>query len=227
MTAITITTFNDLLTDLAEKVGETTINSENARKRKINSAYQFIANKELWWWLETSSTDTTTTATSYTLPTTFRAFHPRNPVKIGSAWRNLVPFENLQIYDGTTSVVNLPMLVSNRSAYIYGSSIYFIQDSMSAGQTITYYYYKSITALDATSDEPLMPVAYREMISLYAAGMHLQSQGGVEAEEGKTYLELFDTYLQDMRTEQDNRRTMGIKRRSLDPEEASVFGNSF
>ena len=225
MTAIAITTFNDLLTDLAEKVGETTINSEDARKRKINSAYQFIANKELWWWLETSSTATTTTATDYALPSGFRAFHPKNPLKIGSAWRNLVPFENLQIYDGTTSVVNLPMLVSNRMAYIYGSRVYFIQDSMSASQTITYYYYQTITTLDATSDEPLMPVAFREMISLLAAGMHLQSQGGVEAEEGKTYLELFDTSLQDMKSDQDNRRSMGIKRRSLDPEEGNVFGN--
>lgn len=227
MTAITVTTHNDLLTDLAEKIGETAIASTDVRKRMINSAYQFIANKELWWWLETSTTDTTTTATDYALPSTFRAFHPRNPVKIASAWRNLVPFENLQIYDGTTSVVGLPMLVSNRLAYIYGSRIYFIQDSMSAGQTITYYFYRTITPLDATSDEPLMPVSFREMISLYAAGMYLQSQGGVEAEEGKTYLELFDTYLQDMKSEQDNRRTMGIKRRSLDPEEGNVFGNSF
>ena len=227
MTAITVTTFGDLLTDLAEKIGETTSNTEDRRKRALNNAYQKIASKDLWWWLETSSTATTTTATDYALPSDLRVFRAKNPVKIGSAWRNLVPFENLQIYDGNTGIVSPPMLVSNRLAYLYGSRIYFIQDTMEASQTITYYYYKTITALDGNTDEPLMPVQFREMISLYAAGMHLKAQGGPEAAEGLEYLDLFDDYLKDMQKEQDNRRAYGIKRRTLDPEEAAVFGNSY
>lgn len=208
---------------MAEKVGETTQNTADNRKRKINSAYYFVANKRNWWWLESSSTDTTTTALSYTLPTTFRAFFQRNPVKIGDDWRTLIPFENLQLHDGTASVVQLPFTRSKRFAYIYGSSIYFVQDSMEASQTITYYFYRKITALDTTSDEPLMPVEFREMISLYAAGMYLKAQGGPEAAEGLEYLDLFDTYMRDMEMEDDNRRRSGIKRRSQDPEESAIF----
>lgn len=223
MAAVAITTFGDSLSDLAEKLGETAQNTDDNRKRKINSAYQFIANEDLWWWLETSSTDTTTTALSYTLPTTFRAFHPKNPVKIGTNWRTMIPFEDLQLYDGTTSTVTLPFVRGKRYAYIYGSSIYFVQSSMDASQTITYYYYKSVTLLDATSDEPLMPVSFREMISLYAAGMHLKAQGGPDAAEGLEYLELFDSYMEKMKNEQSNRRRMGILRRALDPEEAMVY----
>lgn len=223
MAAVTITTFGDLLTDFAEKIGETTQNTDDNRKRKINSAYYFIANKRLWWWLETSGTDTTTTATSYTLPTDFRAFHPKNPVKIGSNWRQLVPYMDLQKYDGTTSVVTLPQITKQEKAYIYGSKIYFIQDSMTAGSTITYYYYKKITALDDTADTPLIPVEFREMISLYAAGMYLKSQGGPESVEGNDYLELFDVYLQDMEREEATRREFGIKRRTRDPEEAAIW----
>ena len=225
MAAITITTFSDLLTDLSEKVGETTADTSNNRKRKINNAYYFIANKRLWWWLEATSTDTTTTSLSYSLPTDFRAFHPKNPVKIGNTWRQIVPFMHKQLWDGTTSVVTLPQITKQKKAYIYGTKIYFIQDSMDAGDTITYYYYKKVTALDDTSDEPLIPVEFREMISLYAAGMHLKTQGGRESVEGNDYLELFDVYLKDMETEDDNRRTMGIKRRMRDPEEAAVWEN--
>lgn len=223
MAAVQIETFGDLLTDMAEKVGETTQDSSDNRKRKLNSAYFFIANKRNWWWLETSSTDTTTTALSYTLPTYFVSFHPRNPVKIGSDWRTLVPFMDSQIYDGTSSVVSLPQVLSKRKAYIYGSSIYFVQDSMTAGLTITYYYYRKPLGLDELSDTPLIPIEFREMVSLYAAGMYLKSQGGRESIEGNDYLELFDTYLKDMEMQDDNRRKSGIKRRALDPEEAAIY----
>lgn len=223
MAAVAVTTFNDLLADLAEKLGETTTNSDDNRKRKLNNAYQFIANRDLWWWLEYSSTDTTTTALYYTLPTSFRAFHPLNPVKIGSDWRVMIPFTDLQLHNGSSAVVSLPSVSNKKRAYIYGSSIYFVQDSMTAGQTITYYYYRNVTLLDGNSDEPLMPVAFREMISLYAAGMHLKAQGGPDAAEGLEYLELFDSYMQQMTQEQDNRRTMGIMRRAKDPEEMLIW----
>lgn len=223
MTAITISTFNDMLLDLAEKVGETSLNTEDARKRKINSAYYFIANKRPWWWLEATSTATTTTALNYSLPADFRIFFPRNPVKIDTTRYTLIPYSRLQLHDGTSSIVTLPFVRSKKYAYIYGSSIYFVQDSMTASQTITYYYYKKITALDDTADEPLMPVEFREMISLYAAGMHLVAQGGPDAIEGERYLELFDTYMKDMEMEDDNRRKFGVLRRALDPEESAIF----
>lgn len=223
MTAITITTFGDLLTDLAEKVGETTQNTSDDRKRKINNAYFFISNKRAWWWREASDTATTTTALSYTLPSNFGYFHPKNPVKIDTSWRTLVPFADLQLHDGTDLVVAPPFLRSQKFAYIYGTSIFFIQESMAASQTITYYYYKRVTPLDVVADEPIIPLEFREMISLYAAGMHLVAQGGPDAIEGERYLELFDTYMKDMEADDDNRREMGIKRRALDPEEASVY----
>ena len=223
MSAITVDTFGSLLTDLAEKLGETTQNTENNRKRKLNSAYFYIANKDLWWWTEGSDTDTTTTALSYTLPTDFRAYHPKNPLKVGDDWRILVPFKDLQLWDGTNTVVSLSQLKSKKRAYIYGGKVYFIQSTMTADQTITHYYYKRITTLDETTDEPLMPVEYREMISLYAAGMYLKAQGGKESVEGNDYLELFDSYLNDMNQEQQFKREFGIKRRALDPEEANIF----
>lgn len=225
MTAITITTFGDLLTDMAEKLGETTQATSNDRKRKLNSAYYFITNQRLWWFLESESTDTTTTALSYTLPSDFRVFRPKNPVKIGSDWRVLVPQEDQQLYDGSlpSATVQLPQVSGKKRAYLYGNKIYFIQDSMAASQTITYYYYKKITALDETSDTPLIPVEFREMISLFAAGMYLKAQGGEESGEGDSYLELYDVFLKSMQEEDDSRRKHGIKRRALDPEEAQVF----
>lgn len=226
MTAVVVSSFSDLLLDMAEKVGETAQNTSDDRKRKINSAYYFISNKRAWWWREASdASTTTTTALSYTLPTNFAYFHPKNPVKIGTAWRTIVPFADLQLHDGTDLVVAPPFLRSQRYAYIYGSSIYFVQGSMDASQTITYYYYKVVTSLDELTDVPLMPVEFRELISLYAAGMHLLAQGGSDAAEGKSYLELFNEYLKTMELEDDNRREMGVKRRSLDPEEASVFNS--
>ena len=223
MSAIVIDTFSSLLLDLAEKLGETTSDTSDNRKRKINSSYYFTANKRLWWWLEGTGTDTTTTSLSYTLSSDFRAFHPKNPVKIGSNWRQIIPFRDKQLYDGTTSIVTLPQITKKAKAYIYAGSIYFVQDSMTAGSTITYYYYKKLTALDANSDTPFMPIEFREMISLYAAGMYLKAQGSSEAVEGDSYLELYDTYLKDMEAEDDNRREMGIKRRVHDPEEQAVF----
>lgn len=224
MTAVTVSSFSDLLLDMAEKVGETAQNIADDRKRKLNSSYYFISNKRNWWWRETSDATTpTTTALSYTLPTNFAYFHPKNPVKIGDAWRTIVPFADLQLHTGTDLIVAPSFVSSNRYAYIYGTSIYFVQESMVAGQTITYYYYKTVTALDGLTDVPLMPVEFRELISLYAAGMHLLAQGGSDAAEGKSYLELFNEYLKTMELEDDNRREMGVKRRVLDPEEASVF----
>lgn len=223
MTALVVDTFGSLLSDMSEKVGETVQNTSDDRKRKINSAYSFVANKRSWWWLESSDTATTTTALTYALPATFRMFHPKNPLKVNTSWYTLVPFESLQLHDGTSSIVTTPYVRSRKYAYIYGTNIIFIQETMTAGQTITYYFYKKITALDNTSDEPLMPADFREMISLYAAGMYLKSQGGREAVEANSYLELFDTYLRDMENEDDNRRKMGIVRRSLDPEESLVY----
>lgn len=223
MAAVQIQTFGDLLIDLAEKIGQTSTDTSDNRKRKINSAYRFIANKRNWWWLEDSDTATTTTALSYTLPSDFRFFHPLNPVKINNDWRTLIKFEELQLYQGSTGVVHLPGTLSKNKAYIYGSSIYFVQASMVAGQTITYYYYKSVTGLDTNSDEPLIPLDFREMISLYAAGMHLKTQGGKESVEGNDYLQLFDTYLKDMEKEDDMRREFGIKRRAKDPEEMAAL----
>lgn len=223
MSAITISTFSDALSDMAEKVGETTANTSNDRKRKLNSAYYFTANKRPWWWLEGSSTATTTTALSYALPTDWKAFHPRNPVKIGNDWRTIIPFRNMQIHDGSTGSVQLPQFRSKKTAYVYGSSIFFVQASMTAGLTITMNYYKRVTPLDADSDEPLMPEEFREMISLYAAGMHLKAQGGKESVEGNDYLQLYDVYMKDMEKEDDNRRNHGVIRRALDPEEAAVF----
>jgi len=222
MAAVTITTFGDLLTDFAEKIGQTSQNTDDDRKRRINNAYYFVANKRLWWWLETSGTDTTTTATDYALPSDFRAFHPKNPVKISSNWRVMVSFDDFQRFSGTQAVVQLPTVEKKKRAYIYSGRIYFIQDTMTAGSTITYYYYKDITALDTTSDTPLMPVEFREMISLYAAGMYLKSQGGAESVEANDYLELFDVYMADMQRDDDRRRGWGIKRRALDPSEAAV-----
>ena len=224
MTALQISSFSDLLIDLAEKIGQNATDVSDNRKRKINSAYRFIANKRPWWWLETSGTDVTTTDLFVSLPTDFRVFHPKNPLKIGTNdWRILVPFNDLQIHDGNSSTVMLPQYSSKKKIYIYGNKVYFVQDSMTAAQTVTFYYYKTITALDLTTDVPLIPLDFREAISLYAAGMHLKSQGGKESVEGNDYLELFDSYLKNMEAEDDLRRKWGIKRRALDPEEAQVF----
>ena len=223
MTAVQIETFSDLLLDLSEKVGETTADTSDNRKRKVNSSYNFVANKRLWWWLEGSTTETTTTALSYTLPTDFRVFHPLNPVKIGDDWRIIIPYRDSQLWDGTSGVVTLPQIEKKRKAYIYAGKIYFIQSSMTAAQTITYYYYKKLTALDDGTDKPLIPIEFREMIGLYASGMHLKAQGGKESVEGNDYLALFDVYLRDMEREDDNRREHGIKRRTKDPEEALIW----
>lgn len=215
-----------MLTALAEFIGETTQNTDDSRKRMLNSAYRRIANERLWWWLETSTTDTTTTALSYTLPTDFRAFRERNPVKIGSNWRILIHQADQQLWDGTSGVVTLPTVSDKRRAYLWGGKIYFVQDSMDADETITYYYYQTLEdsdLMDETSDTPLVPLDYREMIPLLAAGRYQKSQGGRESVEGNDYLELYDQYMTLMNNEQDNRRKLGILRRTLDPEEALIF----
>lgn len=227
MTAVVLTDFGDLLTDLAEKIGETTQNSNDNRKRMINNAYRYIANENLWWWLETEDTSTTTTtALSYTLPANFRAFRRNNPVKVSDSWYILIDQADQQLWDGTSSIVNLPSLSGKKRAYIWGTKIYFVQSSMTSGQTISYYFYRQIidsNLLDADSDEPLVPIGFREMISLLAAGNYLKSQGGRESVEGNDYLELYDQYLEKMKLEQSNRRSYGILRRTLDPEEAAIY----
>jgi len=226
MTSIKSETFSDLLTDLAEKIGESQQSTTDARKRMINNAYRTIARRRLWHWLETSSTEATTTALSYTLPSDFRAFRPVNPVKIGTDWRVLVNQADQQLYDGSSSVVSLPQLTSKKRAYMWGGSIYFIQTAMVAAQTITYYYYKQIlgTALmDNLTDEPLVPVEFREVISLLAAGNFMKSQGGRENVEGSDYLEIYDQYMKEMEEADDRRQKLGIIRRALDPEEAAIL----
>jgi len=296
MSAIEVSTFTDLLTDMAEKLGETSVNTDNRRKRMINNAYNYLCSEDLWWWLEAIGSDSTadvsitsitrsstiatvTTGTAhgyvtgdtvaisganessyngsftivvtgtttftyvvsgspttpatgtitasaltYDLPSDFRAFHPRNPVKVGTGWYFIVPFENVQQYEGSSGVVQLPQVRNKKPAYIYGTSLHFIQTSMTAGQTIVYYYYKEPTLLDTGTDTPLVPKLFREAISLLAAGNYLKTQGGPESVEGNDYLSLYDQMVSKMRSEQDNRRTMGVKRRALDPEEAQVYG---
>ena len=226
MTSIKSETFSDLLTDLAEKIGESQQSTTDARKRMINNAYRTIARRRLWHWLETSSTEATTTDLSYPLPSDFRAFRPVNPVKIGTDWRVLVNQADQQLYDGSSSVVSLPQLTSKKRAYMWGGSIYFIQTAMVAAQTITYYYYKQIlgTALmDNLTDEPLVPVEFREVISLLAAGNFMKSQGGRENVEGSDYLEIYDQYMKEMEEADDRRQKLGIIRRALDPEEAAIL----
>jgi hypothetical protein len=297
MSAISIVTFTDLLTDYAEKLGETAINTSDSRKRKINNAYKYLCAEELWWWLETIGSDVTadvsissitrsgtvatvTTGTAHgyvtgdtvaisgavqtdyngsfvivvidatsftyvvsgspttpatgtiiasaltkTLPTDFRAFHPRNPISVGGKWYFITPFSDLQRYRSSSGIVQLPQFTSQKAAYIYGSSLHFIQSSMAPGQTIVYYYYKEPTMLDTGTDQPIVPLLFREAISLLAAGNDLVAQGGQEADMGKDYLSLYDQMVVKMRAENDNRREMGIKRRALDPEEVQVFGN--
>jgi hypothetical protein len=297
MSAISIVTFTDLLTDYAEKLGETAINTSDSRKRKINNAYRYLCAEELWWWLESTGSATTasfavtsitrsgTTATvttttnhsfntgdliaingasqseyngsffivvtgvaaftysvsgspatpatgtitasgcTYALPTDFRAFHPRNPVSVNDKWYFLTPFENLQQHRGSTGIVQLPQYRSQKAAYIYGTNITFVQTSMDDGLSIKYYYYKEPTMLDVGTDQPFVPLMFREAISLLAAGNDLVAQGGQEADMGKDYLSLYDQMVQKMRVEQDNRREMGIKRRTLDPDEVQVYGN--
>lgn len=223
MAIVQVETFSDLRADLSEKIGETTADSSDNRKRKINNAYFFIAGKRNWWWKEATSTATTTTALSYTLPTDFGVWHPNNTVKVGNDWRVIVPFKDSQLYDGTAAVVTLPSTLSKRKAYTYAGSIYFIQDSMTAGLTITYNYYKLVTGLENDADEPLMPIQFREMISLYAAGMQLKSSGGKESDEGNDYLKLYDSYLKQMEEYDDEFKSSGIKRRVRDPEEADIW----
>jgi hypothetical protein len=96
---------------------------------------------------------------------------------------------------------------------------------MDDGLSIKYYYYKEPTMLDVGTDQPFVPLMFREAISLLAAGNDLVAQGGQEADMGKDYLSLYDQMVQKMRVEQDNRREMGIKRRTLDPDEVQVYGN--
>lgn len=224
MTAVEILTFNDLLTDFAEKIGQTAINTDNNRKRAINNALALITGEDLWWFDETSdATTTTTTALTYALPSDYRVPHPRNPLKINTTWYKLVPFADLQRYDNSTGIVQLPQYRNRKVAYIYGSSFYVIADSMTAGQTVTHYYYRTATMLDQGSDTPRLPAMYRQMISLLAAGMYLKGQGGKESVEGNDYLELYDQFLDKMRKENEYRRTFGVKRRALDPEEAAVY----
>lgn len=224
MTAVEILTFTDLLTDLAEKIGQTAVNTDNNRKRMINNAMNHIHGQDLWWFDETTDTSTTTTtALNYTLPSNYRVPHPKNPLKIGTTWYSLIPFANLQEYDNTTGIVQLPQYRNRKIAYLYGSSFYVVANSMTASQTVTHYYYKSPTTLNSGSDTPTIPAMYREAISLLAAGMFLKAQGGKESVEGNDYLELYDQFLDDMRKENDRRRTWGVKRRALDPEEAAVY----
>lgn len=211
---------------MAEKLGETTINTDDRRKRIINNAYKYLCAEELWWWLEASKTsDVTTTALTYTLPTDFRAFHPKNPVSVDNKWYFLVPFDDLQQFNNSSGIVQLPQYRTKKAAYIYGTDITFIQTSMTAGLSIKYYYYKEPTMLDTGTDQPFVPLLFREAISLLAAGNYLKTQGGPESVEGNDYLSLYDQMVSKMRAEQDNRREMGIKRRTLDPEEALVYGN--
>lgn len=295
MSAIVVETFTDLLTDLAEKIGETKVNTEDRRKRMINSAYRYLCSEELWWWLETvgsattadvsvtsitrSGTTATVTTTSphgfstgdtiaisgatqtdyngsfdivvtglssftytvtgspttpatgtivaqsltYSLPSDFRAFHPKNPVRVNNNWYSLIPFSNLQLHKSSSGIVQLPQYNNKRTAYIYGSTLHFVASSMDSGQTIFYYYYKEPTTLDAGSDEPIVPKLFREAISLLAAGNYLKSQGGPESADGNDYLNLYDQAIKKMRDDQDNRREIGVKRRALDPEEALIF----
>lgn len=226
MAAISTTTFGDMLTKLAELVGETQQNTADRRKRMINDSYRYIANKKLWWWLETSSTATTTTAVSYALPTTFRSFRERNPLKINSNWYTQINQADLQLHDGSSQIVSLPFQSTKKYFYVYGSTVYFVQNTMTSGQTITYYYYQRIEdslLMENLTDEPLIPDELREIIPLYAAGMYLKTQGGRESVEGNDYLQLYDTYLKDMEKEDENRRKLHIMRRALDPEEALIY----
>lgn len=220
MAAVIIETFSDLLADMSEKIGETTPNTRDDRKRKINSAIETIHLENLWWFDEKIDTSiTTTTATDYALPDDFRAFHPKNPMKIGTNWKVQVPFDQLQQFQGQSGIVQLPQYASKNRFYVYGSRFYLLQTSQAAGSVVTCYYYKTPTALDATTDEPTIPVQYREAITLLAAGMYLKSQGGRESVEGNDYLQLYVGMIGKMKKEQDHRRGYGMNRRALDPEE--------
>jgi len=225
MAAVEILTFGDLLTDFAEKIGETSQNTDDNRKRKTNNALNQVHGEDLWWFDEVSDATQTTTLSTYTyaLPTGYRVPHPDNPVKIGDNWYVMVPFSDLQQYQNSSGVVQLPQFKTKKRAYIYGGNMTFLTSSMAAGLTITHYFYKAPTTLDALGDIPRLPAQYLEAVSLLAAGNHLKSQGGREAVEANDYLELYENYLKIMRKENDMRRNWGVARRSRDPEEQAVI----
>lgn len=211
---------SDLQTNLAYRLGETAAPSDSTttalRLEWINMAYFDIARRLTWWWQEAAATTTTTTALSYELPTDFKMFHEKNPVKIEDEWRIIVPFADLQFKDGLSNIVQLPQFSNSKNAYIYGNSIYFIQDSMTAGETITMYYYKRVTKRTSSSDTFLIPDEYLEALTAFAEARYWMSI--TQQAKAVAPFQEFEQIVQQM-TEEQGRRGSGLGNAILDPDD--------
>lgn len=214
-------TANDLQTELAYRLGETSAPSDSTtyavRLSWLNKAYFDIARRFNWWWQEGASTATTTTSLSYALPTDFKIFHPKNPVKIEDEWRIIVPFSDLQIYDGLSSVVQLPINQASHKAYIYSDSIYFIESSMTAGQTITMYYYKRVTKLTDTDDTTLIPDEYLEALLAFGEARYWMSI--TQQAKAVAPFQEYEQIVQQMEEEQGRRGWTNGSNAILDPDD--------
>lgn len=198
-------------TDITDRIGPGTGLTSSTLNRWINEGENAFCSSFEFPWLEASATDTTVASTqNYNLPTACRKLLA---VFVGSTEYTYVPFSLKENVDTTAS--------SNANAYyVFDDDIWLIPTPSTAGTTITFYYYKTPTALSNDSDTPTVPTRYQEALVFYGlARAHSRDQNASAEKDAMAQFEM----IKQLAIRDGMDRKKGPRRRLVSIEEFSSY----
>lgn len=166
-------TYRNIQDNVLSLISKSDATTRNRVKTWINLGYQDFVLRELWPFREVTDTfDTIAGTQEYTLSTEFTDIDAQNILSVaiqGSAQSKLTywPYNQLRASqpDFDQEAVAVP-----RRYYIKSGKI-GLWPAPNDVYTIAVDYYKVPTELDADSDEPIIPLAYREALMQYALSL--------------------------------------------------------
>lgn len=166
-------TYKDIQDNTLSLISKSDSTTRNRIKVWINMGYQDFVLRELWPFRESTDSITTVAGTQeYTLSTEFADIDQQNIISVaiqGAPNKKLTywPYNQLRADkpDFDLEGTGVP-----ERYYIKGGKIGF-WPSPAAEYTIAVDYYKIPTELDGDSDEPIIPLAYRESLMQYALSL--------------------------------------------------------
>lgn len=163
-------TYREIQDRVLDLVSRSDSGTRNRVKESINLGYKQFVSRELWPFRETTDDITTVSGTQeYSLVSNFTDVDSNNIISVaiqGDSKRKLayIPFNQLRAQEPDYDYIGTSL---PRYYYLKGGNI-GLWPAPDAVYTITVDYYKVPTDLSNDSDEPILPVAYREALVKYA-----------------------------------------------------------
>lgn len=164
------TTFRQLQDSVLDEISKSDSTTRNRVKGNINRGYHRFVLRELWPFREVTDTLTTVAGTQeYTLSSEFSDIDASNIISVAvqgapSVKLSYIPFNQLRLIEPD---LDQEGTASPRHYYLKAGKIGLWPSPGDAYQ-ISIDYYKVPTELSDDSDEPIIPIAYREALIQFA-----------------------------------------------------------